>query len=199
MTRMSIGEVLTRGGGVGATSSGSRCAGSYGDAAPSEVPVVTTGPGSLRPDGRLSPERSAARKYGAALYGAVALAAAVTVAGCGGHGSKLSGTDRAATAGVCVTVSGDVATAASVGVRLAARSLTPAQAQTRLQPILTKVTAAAQQNARLPVGPKLQHLADAITAAEKADPAHPTQVRSAATTVGSAAKDVITSCAAVAK
>ncbi len=80
--------------------------------------------------------------------------AALSACGAGGGTSKASGSDRAATAGVCVNVSGEVATAVNVGVRLGAQSLTPAQAKARLQPILAKVSAVAQQNAALPVGPK---------------------------------------------
>jgi len=83
-------------------------------------------------------------------------------------------------------VSGEVATAVNVGVRLGAQSLTPAQAKARLQPILAKVSAVAQQNAALPVGPKLQSLADAITKAENANPTMASQLRSAASDIGSA-------------
>jgi len=125
--------------------------------------------------------------------------AALSACGAGGGTSKASGSDRAATAGVCVNVSGEVATAVNVGVRLGAQSLTPAQAKARLQPILAKVSAVAQQNAALPVGPKLQSLADAITKAENANPTMASQLRSAASDIGSAAKGVLGACAQVAQ
>jgi len=107
--------------------------------------------------------------------------AALSACGAGGGTSKASGSDRAATAGVCV----------NVGVRLGAQSVTPAQAKARLQPILAKVSAVAQQNAALPVGPKLQSLADAITKVENANPTMASQLRSAASDIGSAAKGVL--------
>lgn len=122
------------------------------------------------------------------------------VVACGGGSSKLSGSDRSATAGVCVNVSGEVATAVSVGVKLGAQSITPAQAQARLQPILTKVSTVAQQNSQLPIGPKLQHLAAAISAAQQASTtSSPAQLRSAATGIGTSAKAVVDACAQVAR
>jgi hypothetical protein len=130
---------------------------------------------------------------------AVPLVASLVLIACGGGSSKASGSDRAATAGVCVNISGEVATAVNVGVKLGAQSLTPAQAQAQLQPILTKVTAVAQQNSALPIGPKLQALADAISKAEKASPTSASQVRSGATDIGSAAKGVLAACAQVAR
>ncbi len=132
---------------------------------------------------------------GGGLRLAVPLVASLVLVACGGG----SGSDRAATAGVCVNISGEVATAVNVGVKLGAQSLTPAQAQAQLQPILTKVTAVAQQNSALPIGPKLQALADAISKAEKASPTSASQVRSGATDIGSAAKGVLAACAQVAR
>ncbi len=136
---------------------------------------------------------------GGGLRLAVPLVASLVLVACGGGSSKASGSDRAATAGVCVNVSGEVATAVNVGVKLGAQSLTAAQAQAQLQPILTKVTAVAQQNSALPIGPKLQALADAISKAEKASPTSASQVRSGATDIGSAAKGVLAACAQVAR
>ncbi len=138
---------------------------------------------------------------GGGLRLAVPLVASLVLVACGGGSSKASGSDRAATAGVCVNISGEVATAVNVGVKLGAQSLTPAQAQAQaqLQPILTKVTAVAQQNPALPIGPKLQALADAISKAEKASPTSASQVRSGATDIGSAAKGVLAACAQVAR
>lgn len=135
---------------------------------------------------------------GGGLRLAVPLLASLMLVACGGGSSKASGSDRAATAGVCVNISGEVATAVNVGVKLGAQSLTAAQAQTQLQPILTKVTAVAQQNSALPIGPKLQALADAISKAEKANPTNASQVQSGATDIGSAAKGVLAACAQVA-
>lgn len=129
----------------------------------------------------------------------VRVAAGLALVSCGGGASTLSGSDRASTAGVCATVSGDVATAVNVGVQVAAQSLTPAQAQTKLAPILTKVTTVAQQNTQLPIGPKLQHLADTITAAGKVDPSKPAEIRSVATDLGSAAQGIVSACADVAR
>jgi hypothetical protein len=136
---------------------------------------------------------------GGGLRLAVPLVASLVLVACGGGSSKASGSDRAATAGVCVNISGEVATAVNVGVKLGAQSLTPAQAQAQLQPILTRVTAVAQQNSALPIGPKLQALADAISKAEKASPTSASQVRSGATDIGSAAKGVLAACAQVAR
>ena len=136
---------------------------------------------------------------GGGLRLAVPLVASLVLVACGGGSSKASGSDRAATAGVCVNVSGEVATAVNVGVKLGAQSLTAAQAQAQLQPILTKVTAVAQQNSALPIGAKLQALADAISKAEKASPTSASQVRSGATDIGSAAKGVLAACAQVAR
>jgi len=136
---------------------------------------------------------------GGGLRLAVPLVASLVLVACGGGSSKASGSDRAATAGVCVNISGEVATAVNVGVKLGAQSLTPAQAQAQLQPILTKVTAVAQQNSALPIGAKLQALADAISKAEKASPTSASQVRSGATDIGSAAKGVLAACAQVAR
>jgi len=136
---------------------------------------------------------------GGGLRLAVLLAATVVLGACGGGSSKASGSDRAATAGVCVNISGEVATAVNVGVKLGAQSITPAQAQTQLQPILTKVQSVAQQNSALPIGPKLQALADAISKAEKASPTSASEVRSGATDIGSAAKGVVASCGQVAR
>ncbi len=135
---------------------------------------------------------------GGLRLGALLVVSLVLVA-CGGGSSKASGSDRAATAGVCVNISGEVATAVNVGVKLGAQSITPAQAQAQLQPILTKVTSVAQQNSALPIGPKLQALADAISKAEKASPTSASQVRSGATDIGSAAKGVLGACAQVAR
>ena len=137
----------------------------------------------------------------AVLGAATLLAAGVALSACGAGGgtSTASGSDRAATAGVCVNVSGEVATAVNVGVRLGAQSLTPAQAKAQLQPILAKVSAVAQQNSALPVGPKLQSLADAITKAENANPTMASQLHSAASNIGSAAKGVLVACAQVAQ
>ncbi len=136
---------------------------------------------------------------GGCLRLAVPLVASLVLVACGGGSSKASGSDRAATAGVCVNISGEVAIAVNVGVKLGAQSLTPAQAQAQLQPILTKVTAVAQQNSALPIGAKLQALADAISKAEKASPTSASQVRSGATDIGSAAKGVLAACAQVAR
>lgn len=58
-------------------------------------------------------------------------------------GSGLSVADRATTAGVCVDVSGADTTAVSVGVKLPAQAVIPAQAQAQLQPVLAKVSTVA--------------------------------------------------------
>lgn len=131
-----------------------------------------------------------------ARTGAGLVAGCVLLVGCGGGASKLSGSDRSATAGVCVNVSGQVATAVSVGVKLASQSITSAQAQTKLTPIQAKVQASATQNPTLPIGSKLQALADAINTARTSG-ADPSKLRSSATAIGSAAKGVVDACAAV--
>ena len=68
-------------------------------------------------------------RHGAVLRVPALLAVGVALFGCGGGNSQASVADRATTAGVCLSVSGEVATAVSVGVKLAAQSLTPTQAQ----------------------------------------------------------------------
>ncbi len=137
-------------------------------------------------------------RHGAVRRVPALLVVGVALFGCGGGNSHASVADRTTTAGVCLSVSGEVATAVSVGVKLAAQSLTPPQAQAQLQPVLAKVSILAQQNARLPIGPKLQTLADAISTAEHAPPGDPAQVRAAATDIGSAAKGVLQTCGRVA-
>lgn len=131
------------------------------------------------------------------------LAVGLPLLACGAHGGSsgggLSVADRASTAGVCVTVSGDVATAVNVGIKLAAQSLTPAQAQAQLGPVLVKLSTVASQNAALPIGKTLQHLVDTITSATQASPTDVTAVRAAAGSLGTAGKDVLASCADAAR
>lgn len=111
----------------------------------------------------------------------------------------MSGSDRAATAGVCVNTAGEVATAVSVGVKLGAQSLTLTQAQDQLKPIQDKVSAVAQQNVALPIGSKLQSLADALTKVEQVNPGTTSQLPADAGDIGTAAKNVVDACAQVAR
>ncbi len=135
--------------------------------------------------------RGSSARWG--LRVAAGLAAGVLLAGCGG------GSDRAATAGVCVNTAGEVATAVSVGVKLGAQSLTLAQAQDQLKPIQDKVSAVAQQNVALPIGSKLQSLADALTKVEQVNPGTTSQLPADASDIGTAAKNVVDACAQVAR
>ena len=107
--------------------------------------------------------------------------------------------DRATTAGVCVDVSGADTTAVSVGVKLPAQAVIPAQAQAQLQPVLAKVSTVAAQHAALPIGIKLQKLADAITSVQQLSPTDLAALRSATTSLGSAGKDVVAVCAGAAR
>ena len=77
--------------------------------------------------------------------------------------------------------------------------LTVAQAQAQLQPVLARVATVAAQHATLLVGVKLQALADAITSAEQLNPADATSLRAAASSLGSAGKDVVAACAGAAR
>lgn len=139
----------------------------------------------------------------AGRFGAL-LAVGLPLLACNAHGSAAGGgglsvADRASTAGVCVTVSGGVATAVNVGIQLAAQSVTPAQAQAQLTPVLAKLSTVASQNSALPVGKTLQHLVDTITAATQTAPTDVTAIRAAASSLGSAGKDVLASCADAAR
>ncbi len=111
----------------------------------------------------------------------------------------MSGSDRAATAGVCVNTAGEVATAVGVGVKLGAQSITLTQAQNQLKPIQDKVSAVAQQNVALPIGSKLQSLADALTKVEQVNPGTTSELPADASDIGTAAKGVVDACAQVAR
>lgn len=161
-----------------AWSSGWYCAGSVASKPATGLAVDPARP-SLRPGRTEGATANGATRAAALLVAGPALSAC----GAGAGTSKASGSDRAATAGGCVNVSGEVASTVNVGVRLGAQSLPPAQAKARLQPILAKVSAVAQQNAALPVGPKLQSLGEAITKAENANPTIASQLRSAASDI----------------
>jgi len=166
-------------------------------------------PADVRRGGQVAPV--ALRRPGDLLLKVVMLlAVGLPLVACGTSGGAgggvlsaspgLSIADRAGTAGVRVTVSGDVATAVKVGLQLAAQSMTLAQAQTQLTPVLAKITTAASQNASLPVGKSLQHLADSINSASQVSPTDVPALRDAATNLGTAGKaDVLTSCAAAAR
>jgi hypothetical protein len=150
----------------------------------------------MRPAYRCGNRGSSAR-WGARV--AAGLAAGVLLAGCGGGTSPMSGSDRAATAGVCVNTAGEVATAVGVGVKLGAQSITLTQAQNQLKPIQDKVSAVAQQNVALPIGSKLQSLADAFTKVEQVNPGTTSELPADASDIGTAAKGVVDACAQVAR
>ena len=118
---------------------------------------------------------------------------------CQGSGSSgLSITDRTSTAQVCVQVGGSIKDAVSIGVQVAAQSITPAQAGQHLQPIKTKVDSLASANASLPVSAKLTALSTAITGVTATSSTDPSAYKSSATALRDAAQAVLGSCAAVA-
>lgn len=178
-------------GGVGPQGVGRKWGG-----APSPTSARSAGRGPMRLAYRCGNQGSSAR-WGARV--AAGLAAGVLLAGCGGGTSTMSGSDRAATAGVCVNTAGEVATAVSVGVKLGAQSLTLTQAQDQLKPIQDKVSAVAQQNMALPIGSKLQSLADALTKVEQVNPGNTSQLPADASDIGTAAKNFVDACAQVAR
>ncbi len=83
--------------------------------------------------------------------------------------------------------------------KLGAQSLTLVQAQDQLKPIQDKVSAVAQQNVALPIGSKLQSLADALTKVEQVNPGTTSQLPADASDIGTAAKNVVDACAQVAR
>jgi len=122
------------------------------------------------------------------------------VTSCQGAGSGgLSVTDRATTAQVCLQTGGAIKDAAGVGVQLAARSITPAQAGQQLQPIQAKVDGLATANTSLPVGAKLKELSTAISGLTASSSTDPSAYTSGATAVRTAAQALLSSCASVAR
>ena len=129
----------------------------------------------------------------------VALSASVSLglAACGGGGG-LSATNRVQTAAVCVQAAADLPKALSVGAKLGSRTISPAAAKQQLQPVQAKIETLAKANASLPIGPKLQSLAAAVTAIEQLSAPQP-DYTTLATTLRSNATGVVDACAAVLK
>ena len=121
------------------------------------------------------------------------------IVSCQGSGSSgLSIADRTSTAQVCLQVGGAIKDAVSVGVQVAAQSITPAQAGQHLQPIKTKVDSLASANASLPVSAKLTALSTAITGVTAINSTDPNAYKSSAIALRDAAQAVLSGCTATA-
>jgi len=99
----------------------------------------------------------------------------------------------------CVDVAGSVQSAAEVGAKVAQGSITQTDAAAQLEPIATKVTSLAKENAALPIGKNLQKLSDSIVALQKVSPNTPTDFQAAAETLAAQTKIVVADCAAIGK
>ena len=121
------------------------------------------------------------------------------IVSCQSSGSSgLSITDRTSTAQVCLQVVGSIKDAVSVGVQVAAQSITPTQAGQHLQPIKTKVDSLASANASLPVSAKLTALSTAITGVTATSSTDPNAYKTSALALRDAAQAVLSSCTAAA-
>jgi hypothetical protein len=137
-------------------------------------------------------------RRGLALVVPVLVLGVVGLAGCGGSdgsaGGGLSLGDKAKTVKLCVDVAGSVQSAAEVGAKVAQGSITQTDAAAQLEPIATKVTSLAKENAALPIGKNLQKLSDSIVALQKVSPNTPTDFQAAAETLAAQTKVVLADC-----
>jgi hypothetical protein len=143
------------------------------------------------------------RRRGLALVVPVLALGVIGLAGCGGSdgsaGGGLSLGDKAKTAKLCVDVAGSAQSAADVGAKVAQGSITQADAAAQLEPIATKVTSLAKENAALPIGKNLQKLSDSIVALQKVSPNTPTDFQAAAETLAAQTKVVLADCTNIIK
>lgn len=133
----------------------------------------------------------------------VLVLAVVGLTGCSGSGEEpdggLSLADKARTVSLCLDVAASAQSAADVGARVAQGAITQAQAAAELEPIATRVSSLAAQNAALPIGKNLQKLSDRMVALQKVDPSTPTDFQAAADALASESRAVLDDCTAVGK
>ncbi len=138
------------------------------------------------------------RRHGRALAVLVLVLSVAGLTACSGSGDAAGGlslADKARTAKVCLDVAGAVKSASDVGAKVAQGVITQAEAAAQLEPIATRMTSLAEQNAALPIGKNLKNLSESVVALQKVSPDAPTSFQSAAESLASQAKIVVADCA----